>query len=185
MSFKEFVKKTTANVLGLFVVGETIDLEVHRGVTRKHTPSQEKRFAFAKKIITRSNVWLLKLSGGRLGNSFLGRPVLLMTTTGRKTGKPRTQPLFYVEEGAWLLLVASNGGSPEDPVWVKNIQAHPQVSISRRGREQTRLARLATPDEKAVLWPKMTAAFPYWQEVSDRSHREFPVVILEPDGLPG
>lgn len=182
MSFKEFIKKTTANVLGLFVVGETIDLEVHRGVKRKHTPSQEKRFVLAKKFITRANVWLLRLSGGRLGNSFLGRPVLLMTTVGRKTGKPRTQPLFYVEDGARLLLVASNGGSPEDPVWVRNIQAHPQVSICRRGVEQNLQARLAGPDEKAILWPKMTAAFPYWQEVSDRSHREFPVVILEAPG---
>lgn len=182
MSVKDFIKKATANVLGLLVVGETIDLEVHRGVTRKHTPDQEKRFVFAKKFITRANVWLLRLSGGRLGNSFLGRPVLLMTTIGCKTGKPRTQPLFYVEEGAKILLVASNGGSPEDPVWVKNIRANPQVRVSRRGVGKTLQARVADLEEHALLWPRMTAAFPYWQEIHDRSHREFPVVVLEPPG---
>lgn len=179
MTCSEAFRKLLANALGLFAVGETINLETLRGVTTQHTPSQEKRFVFLKKLITRSNVWLLKASGGRLGNSFLGRPVLLMTTLGRKSGRARTQPLFYVEEGHLILLVASNGGSPEDPLWLKNILAHPEVNVSRKGIGQTMQARIATPDEKTSLWPKMITAFPYWQEVSDRSQRDFPVVILE------
>lgn len=180
MSFGEFMKKLTTNVLSLFVVGERLDLETQRGVTTKHTADEEKRFNLAKKLITRSNVWLLRLSGGRLGNSFLGRPVLLMTTIGRQSGKLRTQPLFYVEDGANILLVASNGGSPEDPLWVRNIQVHPEVKISRKGVAQTMRAHIADAAEKAERWPQMTAAFPYWQEISDRSQRDFPVVILEP-----
>lgn len=180
MSFGEFIKKLTTNVLSLFVVGERLDLEAQRGITIKHTAGEEKRFDFAKKLITRSNVWLLRLSGGRLGNSFLGRPVLLMTTIGRQSGKPRTQPLFYVEDGSRILLVASNGGSPEDPLWARNVRVNPQVRISRKGVERIMRAHIADADEKAILWPKMTAAFPYWQEISDRSQRDFPVVVLQP-----
>lgn len=181
MTVSEAFRKLLANVLGLFAVGETIDLETFRGVTTKHTPSQEKRFEFLKKAITRSNVWLLKASRGRLGNSFLGRPVLLMTTTGHKSGRLRTQPLFYVEDQGRnvLLLVASNGGSPNDPLWLKNIRTHPEVRVSRKGQETLMKAHIASSEEKALLWPKMIAAFPYWQEVSDRSQRSFPVVILE------
>lgn len=82
MGMKTFVRKVTANILGLFVVGETIDLEIRRGVTQRHTERQIRRFAMVKKWITRSNVWLLWISRGRLGNSFLGRPVLLLTTCG-------------------------------------------------------------------------------------------------------
>lgn len=180
MSFGELMKKLTTNVLSLFVVGERLDLEAQRGITTKHTAAEEQRFNFAKKLITRSNVWLLKLSGGRLGNSFLGRPVLLMTTIGRQSGKPRIQPLFYVEEGDRILLVASNGGSPQDPLWVRNIRANPAVKISRKGVVQDMHAHIADAAEKATLWPQMTAAFPYWQEISDRSQRDFPVVVLTP-----
>ncbi|MBP9714124.1 MAG: nitroreductase family deazaflavin-dependent oxidoreductase [Sterolibacterium sp.] len=125
------------------------------------------------------NVLLLRASRGRLGNSFLGRPVLLLTTTGHKSGRDRTQPLFYVEENGLILLVAANGGSPEDPLWLKNIKTHPKVRISQNGREQSMLARIAQADERAILWPKMVLAFPYWQEVADRGQRIFPVVILE------
>lgn len=173
------IKKITANVLGLFVYGELGDIDSRRGVTTKHTRSQERRFAIAKKLITRTNVWLLQASKGRLGNSFLGRPVLLLTTIGRKTGQPRTQPLFFVEDGSRLLLVASNGGSPDDPVWVLNAKADPRVTVSRNGVSQPMRFRIADAEEKARLWPQMTEIFPYWQEVADRSHRDFPVVILE------
>lgn len=181
----ELIKKITGNAFSLFVYGELGDIDSKRGVTTKHTRSQERRFALAKKLITRSNVWLLRASKGRLGNSFLGRPVLLLTTIGRKTGLPRTQPLFYVEDGARLMLVGSNGGSPEDPIWVLNAQAHPRVKVSRNGVERAMHFRIADAAEKAKLWPELTAVFPYWQEVADRSHRVFPVVILEPLEVPG
>lgn len=178
----EAIKKITANAFGLFVYGELGDIDSKRGVTTKHTRSQERRFEIAKKLITKTNVWLLKTSKGRIGNSFLGRPILLLTTIGRKSGMARTQPLFFVEEGVKILLVASNGGSPEDPVWVLNAKAHPQVKVSRNGIEKPMNFRIADVAEKAELWPRLTEAFPYWQEVADRSHREFPVAILEPAG---
>lgn len=176
----ELIKKVVSNILGLIVYGELGDIESKRGVKTKHTRSQEQRFAFVKKLITRSNVWLLRISKGRLGNSFLGRPVLLLMTKGHKSGQIKTQPLFFVEQSPRLMLVASNGGSPKDPAWLLNIRAHPHVLVSRNGIEQAMQARIAGVDEKQSLWPALTLAFPYWQEVSDRSQRDFPVVILEP-----
>ena len=176
----DVVKKITGNAFSLFVYGELGDIDSKRGVTTKHTRSQERRFAIAKKLITRTNVWVLKASKGRIGHSFLGRPVLLLTTIGRKSGLPRTQPLFYVEDGARLMLVASNGGHSEDPVWLLNAQANPAITVSRKGVSQPMRCRIADPAEKARLWPHLTGVFPYWQEVSDRSHGDFPVVILEP-----
>ena len=184
MGMKTFVRKVTANILGLFVVGETIDLEIRRGVTQRHTERQIRRFAMVKKWITRSNVWLLWISRGRLGNSFLGRPVLLLTTCGRQSGLPRTQPLFYMEEEGGIILVASNGGDPRDPLWLSDIRAQPEVRVTRLGVAQTLRARLATDEERSVLWPRLTQVFPYWQEVADRSERIFPLVILTPQAGP-
>jgi len=179
----ELIKKVVSNMLGLIVYGEMGDIDSKRGITTRHTRSQERRFAIVKKLITKTNVWLLNVSKGRLGNSFLGRPVLLLTTRGHKSGLPRTQPLFYVENGGRIMLVGSNGGSPEDPAWVQNIRTHPQATIRRNGVAQTMQVRIADAEEKARLWPTMTVAFPYWQEVSDRSTRDFPVIILEPEAM--
>ncbi len=176
----ELVKKIVSNIMGLIVYGELGDIESKRGIKTKHTHRQEQRFSIVKKLITRGNVWLLRISKGRLGNSFLGRPVLLLTTVGHKSGQARKQPLFFVEQTPHLILVASNGGSPQDPAWLINIRKHPQVSVGRLGTETPMTARIVTPDEKQRLWPSLTAEFPYWQEVSDRSRRDFPVVILEP-----
>jgi deazaflavin-dependent oxidoreductase (nitroreductase family) len=173
------IKKIVSNALGLFVYGELGDIESKRGIKTKHTRSQEQRFTIVKKAITRSNVWLLRISKGRLGNSFLGHPVLLLTSTGRKSGLPKTQPLFFVEINSLVALVASNGGSPSDPAWLLNVRQDPLVKISRNGVEQNMRARILTPEEKQQLWPKLTDAFPYWQEVSDRSQRDFPVVVLD------
>ena len=178
----ELIKKIVSNTLGLIVYGELGDIESTRGITTKHTLSQEQRFAIVKKLITRSNVWLLRVSKGRLGNSFLGRPVLLLTTVGHKSGRPRKQPLFFVEQAPRLVLVASNGGSPQDPAWLLNIRKSPHVTVTRQGIEKPMTARIVTADEKQRLWPSLTAEFPYWQEVSDRSRRDFPVVILESAG---
>lgn len=174
------VKQLISNAFGLFVYGEFANLENKRGLTKKHTVGQQKRLRMSARLITHSNVWLLKASRGRLGNSFLGRPLLLLTTTGRKSGLPRTQPVFYLEDGERLLMVASNGGHTEDPLWLQNARVHPDVDVSIRGQHQRMRLRIASDAEKSQLWPHMTEAFPYWQEVADRCERNIPVVILDP-----
>ena len=80
------------------------------------------------------------------------------------------------------MLVASNGGSPENPTWLLNAQANPAVVIEILGQKQDMTFRVASADEKSQLWPKLTGLFPMWQEVEDRSQRVFPVIILEPAG---
>lgn len=175
------IKQIISNTLGMFVYGEFANLEKKRGVTEKHTPAQEKRLRMSARFITKANVWLLNVSKGRLGNSFLGRPLLLLTTIGRKSGLPRTQPVFYLEDGQRILMVASNGGYSEDPLWLLNAKANPQVSIRiKGGHTRNMLLRIASDEEKAQLWPAMTEAFPYWQEVSDRCERNIPIAILDP-----
>jgi len=78
------------------------------------------------------------------------------------------------------VLVASNGGSPENPLWLLNLQANPLVTVAERGNSQKMTSRIATAEEKAQLWPRLIAMFPVWQEVEDRSLRRFPVVLLQP-----
>lgn len=103
---------------------------------------------FLRKLITDGNVWLLRITKGRLGNSFLGVPVLLLTTVGRKSGQNRTQPLYYLEDGERVLLVASNAGTESDPTWLLNMQANPVVSIDNNGRENKVSERVASAEEK-------------------------------------
>jgi deazaflavin-dependent oxidoreductase (nitroreductase family) len=148
--------------------------------TKQFTRWHETLLKFLRGLITSTNVWLLKASKGRLGNSFLGVPVLLLTTTGRKSGRQRTQPLYYLETDDQIVLVASNAGTTTDPAWLLNLQAQPNVSIDVRGHIRKMTAHVASAEEKAGLWPQLTTMFPKWQMMEDRSQRSFKVVILEP-----
>ena len=133
---------------------------------------------FLRKLITDGNVWLITVSKGRLGNSFLGVPVLLLTTTGRKSGGQRTQPLYYLVDQHRVILVASNAGTENDPSWLLNLQANPDVLVDIQGEEISMQGRVASAEEKSALWPRLTALFPKWQMMEDRSQRSFKVVIL-------
>jgi len=93
--------------------------------SRQFTSWHIRLLKFLRKLITDGNVWLLRVSKGKIGNSFLGVPVLLLTTTGRKSGMPRTQPLYYLIEGERVILVASNAGTESDPAWLLNLEARP------------------------------------------------------------
>lgn len=174
------IQKFIFQIIHLVALGRKLDLSI----SKRYTRDQESRFKFFRRVITSGNLWLLKLTGGRLGNSFLGREVLLLTTVGRKTGKPRTLPMYYMREDERFYLVASNAGLSEDPVWLKNALSSPTVTINLRGRKQAMSCRVASAEEKAHYWPIMTAHFPMWKEVEDRSTRKFPVVILEPVTAP-
>ena len=126
---------------------------------------------------------ILRMSRGRLLARVGGMPVLILTTTGRKTGKKRTSPLIYVEDGDSLAIVASAGGSPTDPGWWRNLKANPETTV-QVGREKGRRvrARQATPEEKARLWPRLTEVWPDYDEYQKRTEREIPVILLEPAG---
>ena len=133
----------------------------------------------AESLFTNLQVSLYRLSGGRLAGTFRGVPVLLLTTTGRKTGKKRTKPLLYLMDGDQVVLVASHAGAPTHPIWWRNLQQapHAEVQIKRMLLEVE--AREATPEERERLWPKLVALYPDYQNYQKRTERTIPVVLLQ------
>lgn len=130
--------------------------------------------------LTRSNVALFRLTRGRLGGRVAGAPVLLLNHVGRKSGQKRTTPLLYLDDGDRLVIVASRGGSHATPAWWLNLQAEPRVTVELRGDRREVVARLATPEERAELWPRLNAMYSDYETYQGRTSREIPVVLLEP-----
>jgi deazaflavin-dependent oxidoreductase (nitroreductase family) len=126
---------------------------------------------------------LFSLTGGRVGAAPPrgGVGTLFLLSTGRRSGKVRRNGLYYIEDGANLLVVASNAGENVDPQWLKNLRATPDAEVEL-GTDRRRVrAREASRDEAAALWPRLEAAYPDWAEYRKRVHgRRIPVVILEP-----
>ena len=124
---------------------------------------------------------LYRATGGRIGGTVIGMPVLLLTTVGRKTGQPRTNALTYMPEGDACVVIASNAGEPRHPAWWLNLQANPKASI-QRGREATRVvAREAEEEERARLWEGIVQRESGYAVYAQRTSRRIPVVVLEPD----
>jgi F420H(2)-dependent quinone reductase len=117
-------------------------------------------------------------SGGRVGKRIAGMPVLLLTTRGRTTGKPRSSPLTYFDEDGAVVLVASYGGRPNNPDWFENLIAAGEgvVTIGRESR--TMLARRATSDERARLWPRIVQTYDGYGKYQGKTAREIPLAIL-------
>ncbi|HEY7619009.1 MAG TPA: nitroreductase family deazaflavin-dependent oxidoreductase [Solirubrobacteraceae bacterium] len=111
-----------------------------------------------------------------------GAPVLLITTTGRRSGEPRTTPLIYGRNGDDYLIVASKGGAAEPPAWYRNLSSDPHVNVQVKADKFAARARTASPDEKAGLWRTMTEIWPAYDEYQAKTEREIPVVVLEREG---
>ncbi|XRQ16604.1 nitroreductase family deazaflavin-dependent oxidoreductase [Actinomadura welshii] len=116
---------------------------------------------------------------GDVGHEWQGTVTLLLTTTGRRTGKERTTPLIYQPEGDAYVVVASKGGADDNPLWYENLQADPEVKVQVKGDKFTARARTATPEEKPALWRKMAAVWPAYDEYQQQTTRNIPVVVLE------
>jgi deazaflavin-dependent oxidoreductase (nitroreductase family) len=123
---------------------------------------------------------IYKASGGRIGHHGPGLPtMLLLDHTGAKSGKTRTSPLLYFEDGDDLVIVASKGGFPKHPAWFHNLKANPETTV-QVGREKRDVhARVATPEERKRLWPKAVAMYSGYEQYQARTDREIPLVILE------
>jgi deazaflavin-dependent oxidoreductase (nitroreductase family) len=125
---------------------------------------------------------LLKASGQRLGWAFSGMPALELTTTGRKSGRPRavmlTSPL---QEGAAYVVVASRGGDDKAPAWLHNLRANPDVEVALQGKpKQPMHARVATAEERARMWPVIARKYKNYAGYQRKTTREIPLVLLEP-----
>jgi deazaflavin-dependent oxidoreductase (nitroreductase family) len=123
---------------------------------------------------------IYRATGGRLGSRLPGLDVLLLTTRGRKTGLERTLPMPYFRDGNDYILVGSNGGLPRDPAWWFNLQAEPNASVLIRREVVAVHARLASPEERERLWPRLTRENPNYARYARKTSREIPVIVLTP-----
>jgi deazaflavin-dependent oxidoreductase (nitroreductase family) len=124
---------------------------------------------------------LYRASGGLIGHHVPGvPPTLLLTHVGAKSGQKRISPLSYTKgDGDDLVLVASKGGYPKNPAWFHNLKAHPDTEV-QVGREHRQVhARVATPEERKRLWPRVVDNWSDYAEYQKRTEREIPLVILE------
>jgi deazaflavin-dependent oxidoreductase (nitroreductase family) len=110
-----------------------------------------------------------------------GAEILILTTTGRKSGEQRSNALIFVRHGDEYLIVASKGGAPAPPAWYVNLSANSEVQVQVKGDRFAAHARTASPEEKPELWKAMTAVWPPYDEYQARTEREIPVVILTRD----
>lgn len=125
-----------------------------------------------------------RVSGGRLGGRQGGYDILLLTTTGRKSGEPRTHALLFVRDGARYVVCASNFGAPNDPAWYLNLRADPHGVARVRRRRFAVSAEDAQGDERARLWRRLVAVWPRYEGYQNGVTRVIPVVILTPGALP-
>jgi deazaflavin-dependent oxidoreductase (nitroreductase family) len=117
---------------------------------------------------------------GEVGYMWNGAPCLLLTTTGHKSGKPRTVPLIFGPDGDRQILIASKGGAPDHPHWYKNLAANPTVEVQIKGDRFTATARtVEDPEERAACWAIATSVWPNYDEYVKRTDRVIPVVVLE------
>jgi len=132
------------------------------------------------KAITRTHVFLHRLSGGRFLNKLAGDEVCFVTMTGAKSGRTLTIPLMYVPHQQGVLLVASLGGAPKNPVWFGNLVKSPDIEVNHRGRRMQLRARQAAAEEKPALWPICDQHYAPYAEYRKRTTREIPIFVCEP-----
>jgi F420H(2)-dependent quinone reductase len=131
-------------------------------------------------LATRGHAWLVRRTGGRLGGRLMGAEVLVLRTTGRRSGEQRDSPVFFVRHGDGYAIVASNGASTRAPAWWLNLQAQPDAEALVRGTSHPVRARLATTNEIDELWPRFVRLYSGYAHYKAIATRELPVVVLEP-----
>ncbi|WP_319444924.1 MULTISPECIES: nitroreductase family deazaflavin-dependent oxidoreductase [unclassified Mycobacterium] len=128
----------------------------------------------------RENAETYMESGGEKGTELKGRPVILLTTVGAKTGKIRKTPLMRVEHDGEYAVVASLGGAPKNPVWYYNIVANPRVELQDGTDTKDYDSREVFGDEKAAWWERAVATWPDYAEYQTKTDRQIPVFVLTP-----
>jgi F420H(2)-dependent quinone reductase len=119
-------------------------------------------------------------SNGSKGTLMMGRPVIILTTLGAKSGKIRKTPLMRVEHDGKYAVVASKGGAPENPVWYYNIVSDPHVELQDGSTKKDYTARVVDGDEKAEWWERAVACWPDYANYQTKTDRDIPVFVLEP-----
>lgn len=136
--------------------------------------------AGALKAIGKLNVPIYRLTRGRLFNKVGSAPILLLTTTGRRSGQQRTAPVLYLADGQRLVVIGSNAGNVRAPAWALNLKANPDAEVEIRGKRQSVRARVAEGDERAALWLKVNEQYAGFDDYEERTSRDIAVFVLEP-----
>ena len=132
------------------------------------------------KVMTGTHAAIYRASDGNLAGRMFNSSVLLLTTTGRKTGRERTNPLLYLEDGENLVVVASVGGAPKHPGWYWNLKANPEARVQIKDRTLRVSAEEAKDEEKRRLWRLVVEMYPPYEDYQRRTQREIPVFVLRP-----
>lgn len=122
-----------------------------------------------------------RLSGGLIGGRIGKVRILLLTTTGRKSGRRRTTPLQYLEDGENLVVIASNGGNRQHPAWWLNLKADPEAEVQIKGEKKRVTAEAASGEERERLWRAAVDYYPGYASYQRSTDREIPVVVLRPE----
>jgi deazaflavin-dependent oxidoreductase (nitroreductase family) len=128
----------------------------------------------------RKQVEVYEGSGGTKGTTIVGRPVVVVTSRGAKSGKLRKNPVMRVEHDGCYAAVASLGGAPKHPVWYYNLLAEPLVEVQDGPVKSDFRARLVEGEEKAIWWKRAVAAYPEYEQYQRKTDRDIPVFVLEP-----
>lgn len=131
------------------------------------------------KATGRFSVPLYRASRGRLFGTLGRAPVLLLTSTGRRSGQPRTAPVLYLEDGGRLVVIGSNAGNDRAPAWSLNLKANPNGEVQVRGDRWLVRARIAEGEERAELWRAMNAQYEGFDSYDARTDRDIPLFVLE------
>lgn len=124
---------------------------------------------------------IVTATNGKIGGIGFGMPVVILTTTGRKSGKKRTTMLTTpIHDDEKVVLVASYGGDDRHPAWFLNLRDNPEVELELKGEKRPMRAHVASPDEKAALWPKVVGSYKGYASYQTKTERDIPLVILEP-----
>lgn len=132
------------------------------------------------RLVGKLNAPVYRLSGGRLGGKVGRAPVLLLTTTGRKSGQKRTAPVLYLADGARFVVINTNAGNAKTPAWSLNLRANPEAEVEVGRRRVEVRARLAEGQERADLWRRHNEQYAGWEFYESKLDREIGVFVLEP-----
>ena len=130
------------------------------------------------RLIGRLHAWLSRLAGGKLEKALGRAPFMMLTTKGRKSGRPRTTPVLYLKDGPDLIVVASFGGNDMHPAWYLNLLDCPEAEILIQGERRRITARRVSAEEKAVIWPRLVGMYPNFKTYQQRTTREIPLLRL-------
>lgn len=114
------------------------------------------------------------------GRRLQDRPLLLLTTVGRKSGEPRTSPMMYIRVDDTMYVIASNAGAVSDPDWFRNLVAEPAVTVEAEGEEYSATARPVADEDRPVLWTRIVERYPFFADHQNGVERKIPVIELIP-----